>query len=114
MRTPWSRSLNVYTDPSLLDVAGALEALPNLSLDGCPVFALPAFRAIPDPRARASSGLRAVPSEKRERQSPEYTLALHFQWHSKLSLGSMAAALSAPESYAGKLAAVGTNDAVSR
>ncbi len=25
---------NVYTDPTLLDVGGALEALPDLSLDG--------------------------------------------------------------------------------
>jgi hypothetical protein len=25
---------NVYTDPELLDVAGALEALPELSLEG--------------------------------------------------------------------------------
>jgi hypothetical protein len=27
------RGENVYTDPSLLDVAGALEALPELGLD---------------------------------------------------------------------------------
>jgi hypothetical protein len=27
-------TMNVYTDPSLLDVAGALEALRELSLDG--------------------------------------------------------------------------------
>jgi len=26
--------MNVYTDPSLLDVAGALAALPELSLEG--------------------------------------------------------------------------------
>lgn len=26
--------MNVYTDPSLLDVAGALEALPDLALGG--------------------------------------------------------------------------------
>ena len=25
-------TMNVYTDPNLLDVAGALEALPNMSL----------------------------------------------------------------------------------
>ena len=28
------RGENVYTDPSLLDVAGALDALPQLCLDG--------------------------------------------------------------------------------
>ena len=27
-------TMNVYTDPSLLDLAGALVALPNLSLGG--------------------------------------------------------------------------------
>jgi len=27
-------TMNVYTDPTLLDVAGAIEALPDLSLDG--------------------------------------------------------------------------------
>jgi hypothetical protein len=27
-------TMNVYTDPSLLDVAGALEALPDLALGG--------------------------------------------------------------------------------
>jgi len=30
-------TMNVYTDPSLLDVAGALEALPELSLDNTPL-----------------------------------------------------------------------------
>jgi hypothetical protein len=26
-------TMNIYTDPSLLDVAGAMEALPQLALD---------------------------------------------------------------------------------
>lgn len=28
--------MNVYTDPELLDVAGAIEALPKLSVEGVP------------------------------------------------------------------------------
>ena len=33
-------TMNVYTDPSLLEVVGALEALPDLSLDGAVESAL--------------------------------------------------------------------------
>ena len=37
-------TMNVYTDPKLLDVAGALEALPKLSLAGSLPFDQPHLR----------------------------------------------------------------------
>lgn len=41
-------TMNIYTDPSLLDVAGALEALPSLRL-----CAPTDFRPVPPPIQRA-------------------------------------------------------------
>jgi hypothetical protein len=46
--------MNVYTDPSLLDVAGALEALPELSLDG----AVQPDAGLPFPWGPAANGSR--------------------------------------------------------
>jgi hypothetical protein len=41
-RSSLDLTMNVYTDPSLLDVAGALDLLPELSPDGAVEFPLTA------------------------------------------------------------------------
>jgi len=58
-------TMNVYTDPSLLDGAGAPEALPDLSVNG----AAQADRCSPD-QAAAAEGRNAAPEPSQPCSGP--------------------------------------------